>query len=102
MLTITVLLFVSSTALWAMYLAVFFIRQQERMLWNKNLSLNDRIQLSNHTISKFGTPMEALFLFNVRARCLTRLPLSNASPDACRGRYRDLARLGSVGRGQDT
>ncbi|KIY68047.1 hypothetical protein CYLTODRAFT_421993 [Cylindrobasidium torrendii FP15055 ss-10] len=65
MLIVTLVLFASSSSLWAMNVAVLIHRLQGMLIDYPDLSLWDRIAKTNERVVGFGLPMEALFLINM-------------------------------------
>ena len=65
MLVVTVLLFLSSSSLWAMNVSVYFIVLKGTFNKYPDLTILDRIYQVNDDIVHFGLPMETLFLMNV-------------------------------------
>ncbi|KAH8834704.1 hypothetical protein DL96DRAFT_1571435 [Flagelloscypha sp. PMI_526] len=65
MLAATVLLFTSSTVLWALDVYVMITRYKIRLIDNPGWGLEDRYALSQDTVYPIGVPMEALFMLNM-------------------------------------
>lgn len=65
MLGATIFLFGSSTTLWGLDMYVIFMRIQTRLVENPTWPLDERLALSKVRSHRVGTPMEALFVFNV-------------------------------------
>ncbi|KAF7356075.1 hypothetical protein MVEN_00937400 [Mycena venus] len=65
MLTIVVYLYSTSLTLWALTVTSWFRRAHAFFMDHPELSLADRRELGNDSVAIFGTPMEALFMFNM-------------------------------------
>ncbi|KIY68045.1 hypothetical protein CYLTODRAFT_490120 [Cylindrobasidium torrendii FP15055 ss-10] len=65
MLTVTLVLFGSSTSLWAMNIAVVVQKMQGILVDYPDLALRERVDKTNERTLQFGLPMEALFLINM-------------------------------------
>jgi hypothetical protein len=66
MLLIVVYLYASSLTLWSLTAASWFTRTRAFFM-RPELALEDRKAVSNAAVAALGTPMEALFMFNVRS-----------------------------------
>ncbi|KAJ7304519.1 hypothetical protein DFH08DRAFT_945155 [Mycena albidolilacea] len=96
MLLIVVYLYASSLTLWSLNVVSWFTRTRAFFM-RPELALDDRKAASNAAVTALGTPMEALFMFNVRSGlCLCVISIHLLFPDD-RGRRRGhLARVGAV------
>ncbi|KAJ7752905.1 hypothetical protein B0H16DRAFT_1459627 [Mycena metata] len=65
MLFIVIYLYCTSITLWALNVTVWFQRARASLMDYPELSLSDRRDVSDSIVEAYGTPMEALFMFNM-------------------------------------
>jgi hypothetical protein len=96
MLGVVVYLYATSATLWGLNVTLWFKRTHDMLMANIDLGLADRLDIGNLNVDLLGTPMEALFMFNVRR--LPQIPFRALKPplDDCRGQRGHMARLGAL------